>query len=140
MSHPAAEQLAEALHDHVGRLVGLLGVDAYNLAAQIELRAEIAVAQLRSDHGRLAAETAQSVLKLLWGDCPVPDEWWPTPLGRLVAQSYGMPGAEAVSMSVAAARLGVSKTWVQKLADAGRLDRHPDGGITVVSVAQMLTP
>lgn len=91
------------------------------------------VAQLRGGDDKLAAQTAIDLAALL--PDRIPDDWWRTPLGRLVAQSVGHPSAESVSFSVAAAMLGISKGRVQQLVTAGRLDRHPDGGITSVSVA-----
>jgi len=50
-------------------------------------------------------------------------------LRRLVAGSIGRDDAEAVTPSVAAAMLGVSRGRVYQLIEAGKLDRHPDGGV-----------
>lgn len=42
--------------------------------------------------------------------------------------------AEAVTYGQAAAMLGLHRTRVQRLAHSGKLDTHPDGGVTVASV------
>jgi hypothetical protein len=63
-----------------------------------------------------------------------PASWWQTPLGRIVARRAGHPGASAVSYSVAGAMLGVTRQGVHDLVTRGKLERHPDGGVTVESV------
>jgi len=102
------------------------------LRGRAQRTARMMAAQLASGDDRLAAQTVIDLAAVLPED--IPDEWWASPLGRLVAQSVGYPSAEAVSFSVAAAMLGISKTRVQQLIAAGKLERHPDGGITSASV------
>jgi len=51
-----------------------------------------------------------------------------------VRRVLGTDDAEAVTYSVAAAMLGVTKGTASTLVQRGRLDRHPDGGITRASV------
>lgn len=65
-------------------------------------------------------------------------QWWRSPLGRAVAASIGTDDAQAVGASVAAAMLGISPSRVHALAEGGKLDRHPDGGIVRASVMRRL--
>lgn len=132
----AAEQIAEEIEARlVWPLESLLGPGGeFGLLRERALAtARVLAAQLASGDDRLAAQTAIDLAAAILPD-EIPDGWWATPLGRLMAQSAGHPTAEAVSFSVAAAMLGVSKGRVQQLVTAGKLDRHPDGGITSASV------
>ncbi|MEU8544267.1 hypothetical protein AB0C52_30475 [Streptomyces sp. NPDC048717] len=57
----------------------------------------------------------------------------------MTASSIGHPDAENVTYSVAGAMLGgITKQRVAALVNEGKLDRHPDGGVTVVSIQQRL--
>jgi hypothetical protein len=67
-----------------------------------------------------------------------PAEWWTTPFGRAVLLRAGHPNAEAVSFTVAAAMLGISRQGVHDLARRGKVQPHPDGGVTVDSVRARL--
>ena len=67
-----------------------------------------------------------------------PTEWWTTPFGRAVLLRAGHPNAEAVSFTVAAAMLGISRQGVHDLARRGKVQAHPDGGVTVDSVQARL--
>lgn len=132
----AAGQIAEEIEARlIWPLEGLLGPgDEFGLLrARAQGAARMMAAQLASGDDKLAAQTAIDLAGAILPD-DIPDVWWSTPLGRLMAQSVGHPTAEAVSFSVAAAMLGVSKGRVQQLAGAGKLERHPDGGITAASV------
>lgn len=85
--------------------------------------------------------TAIRVVSTLYpGDTPFdpPAEWWATPLGRVVARRVGHPGATHVSYGVAGAMLGVTRQAVHDLVTRGRLDRHPDGGVSVTSIRDRL--
>lgn len=140
--HPAAGQLADLLTGRVNWLAPLLGFDWLDLDLDLARerstrRAATLVGQLCSGDDQLSRHTAHDVLYGLFDGDP-PDDWWATPLGRLVAAAYGMPGPEHVSYGVAAARLGlVHRSSVAHLVETGRLDRHP-GGVTTASVARHL--
>ncbi len=113
-----------------------------DLAAELPARAEQAApriaAQLRGDDDH---EVAQTVIDLAAAgvipDDPLPG-WWATPLGRMTARSIGHPAAEAVTHSVAAAMLGVTRGTIAQLVHRRTLDRHPDGGVTAASVRARL--
>lgn len=63
-----------------------------------------------------------------------PAEWWRTPLGQVVLRRAGHPSAQAVSYSVAGAMLGITRQGVHDLVTRHKLERHPEGGVTVESV------
>lgn len=67
-----------------------------------------------------------------------PAQWWSTPFGRAVLLRAGHPNAEAVSFTVAAAMLGISRQGVHDLAKRGKVRAHPEGGVTVHSVRARL--
>jgi hypothetical protein len=108
----------------------------------IARRAESWAADLLGDDEPVAMTTAARLIAALYpSDRPFdpPVEWWRTPLGQVVAARVGHPFAEAVPYSVAGAMLGVTRQFVHNLVSRGRLERHPDGGVTVASVrARML--
>jgi hypothetical protein len=116
---------------------------APDLLAEMESRiashARAMAGQLAQDEDdRLAAQTVIDLMTVCYADRDPDSDWWRTPLGRLVARSIGADDAEAVSRSVAAAMLGVHPGTVAQLVHRGRLDRHPDGGITRASVLMRL--
>lgn len=133
-------QISDELVQRAAGLAALLGAD---LAAELPARAEQAApriaAQLRADDDH---EAAQTVIDLAAAGV-IPDDpqpsWWATPLGRMTARSVGHPGAEAVTHSVAAAMLGVTRGTIAQLVHRGALDRHPDGGVTAASVRARAT-
>jgi hypothetical protein len=132
----AADQIADEIEArHIWPLESALGPgEEWNLIRQrARATARMMAAQLASGDDRLAAQTAIDLASLILPD-EIPDDFWPTPLGRLIAKSVGHPAADEVSYSVAAAMLGVSKTRVQQLLETGKLERHPDGGVTSASV------
>jgi hypothetical protein len=55
-----------------------------------------------------------------------------------LVRSGGTEDAEAVSASVAAAMLMVTRSRVYALLNEGKLDRHPDGGVVRTSVMQRI--
>jgi hypothetical protein len=146
-----ARQIADELHQVAWPLGPLIGVDlADEIMTRVPLVARRLADQLLDDrqHGgaglevdadAIAAETTIDLMCALWprGSEP-PPEWWRTPLGRAIARSAGTEDAEAVSASVAAAMLGVSRGRVYALLNEGKLDRHPDGGVVRASVMQRL--
>jgi hypothetical protein len=146
-----ARQIADELHEVAWPLAPLIGVDladeimtrvpvvARRLADQLLDDREVDGTGLEVDADSIAAETTVDLMCALWPrDSQPPHEWWRTPLGRAIARSVGTEDAEAVSASVAAAMLGVSRGRVYALLSEGKLDRHPDGGVVRASVLQRL--
>lgn len=104
--------------------------------------ADRTAAGLASDDDRELAQTVIDVMAALWPHGP-PEQvgragWWSTPVGRVCATSLGRDDAEAVTQSVAAAMLGVTRGTVAQLVHRGRLDRHPDGHVLRASVLQRI--
>lgn len=95
---------------------------------------------LGTDERRAVAAISRLIAALYPGDGPFdpPAEWWRTPLGQAVVRRIGHPFAEAVSYPVAGAMLGITRQFVHNLAGRGKLERHPDGGVTVASVRARL--
>lgn len=134
--NPLTRQIAREVSEAAAPFGALLGPDVVvELDRRIRAGAPTWAAQLTRDDDRLAAQTVVDLMAVL-GD-PEPS-WWRTPLGRAVAASVGTEDAEAVRASAAAAMLGISPGRVHQLADAGKLDRHPDGGIVRASVMRRL--
>lgn len=137
-----ADSLARQLADELGAVAGSLAPFAPDLGLEIERRivgaAPMLAAQLRSVDDHLVAQTVIDVMTALWPRSDPAPEWWRTPLGQACATSFGVDDAEAVTWSVAAAMLGVTKGTVSQLMARGKLDRHPDGGILRASVLQRL--
>lgn len=137
-------QLESELETAVYALAVLAGPDAVLSWPQVlSKRAGLLAIQLLQDSDdNLAAQTTIDIMAALWPH-GAPEtvgraEWWRTPVGRLCARSLGTDEAESVTYSVAAAMLGISRGATSTLVSRGRLDRHPDGGVTRVSVLQRL--
>lgn len=139
MSPLHAQVLAE-ISERASALAAVLGPDMVTeIDRRVAEHAGMWAAQLASDDDRLAARTVIDLGCVLWptGTEP-PAEWWRTPLGRAFARSLGTDDTEAVTHSVAAAMLGVTKGTIAQLVHRGTLDRHPDGGVLRASVMQRL--
>lgn len=67
-----------------------------------------------------------------------PSGWWQSPLGRVMALRVGHPAADSVSYAVAGAMLGITRQGVHDLITRGKLDRHPDKGVTTASVQRRI--
>ena len=95
---------------------------------------------LGSDDDAARTTAIRLVGTLFPADVPFnpPTEWWSTPFGRAVLLRAGHPHAEAVSFTVAAAMLGISRQGVHDLAKRGKVQPHPEGGVTVDSVQTRL--
>lgn len=107
------------------------------IKARLRVEAEVWAAQLLGRDQRQAALTAARLIAVLFpGDEPFdpPEQWWRTPLGRAVARGAGHPAKEAVSFATAGAMLGITRQGVHDLVKRGKLDRHPDGGVTTGSI------
>ena len=136
-----ADEARTQLATELGARLWALGVlDSPDEVIRAARRAEGMAARtapaLASDDDREAAQATIDVLCALWPGA-VPAAWWATPVGRLCARSLG-DDPEAVTHSVAAAMLGVTRgtiaTWVHR----GDLARHPDGGVLRGSVMARL--
>lgn len=144
---PAADQLADELHTIAWSLhcCGIRFADPTtpDAVADLAATARLLVGQLaQDDDDRLAAETAQDVMTALWPHGSPEHiergDWWTTPLGRLCARALGRDDTDAVTQSVAAAMLGVTRGTIAQMVHRGTLDRHPDGGVLRASVLQRL--
>lgn len=105
--------------------------------ALVRLRARTwASVMLGPDDQAAAQLTARVISSLYPGDVPFepPAEWWRTPLGQVALRRLGHPSARAVSYAVAGAMLGITRQGVHDLITRRKLERHPEGGVTVESV------
>lgn len=136
LAHQIAEELDRGL---VMPVYALLGHDLGEMLRQrVRESAPRLAAQLCGDTDHEIAGTAQDLVIALWPHEDPDPEWWRTPLGRRVAASYGIHDSEAVTISVASAMLGVHRSRVYQLIESGKLDHHPDGGVTRSSVMARL--
>ncbi|MFI6277937.1 hypothetical protein [Streptomyces sp. NPDC050988] len=141
---PLCEQIYAETQDLVVGLELLLGPEfleqAIQLRWQLENAARKSALVLRCVDDHEAVGKARELLCALFPDeTPIPDIWWSTPLGRACARTAGHPTAEQVSYSVAGAMLGgISRQRIGTLVAEGKLDRHSDGGVTIVSIQQRL--
>ncbi|GAA4104771.1 hypothetical protein [Actinomadura miaoliensis] len=108
---------------------------------RLRVEAEVWAAQLLgADRERATLTAARLIGALFPGDAPFdpPTSWWRTALGRAVARATGHPAAAAVSYATAGAMLGITRQGVHDLVKRGKLDRHPDGGVTTSSIRDRL--
>lgn len=142
---PAHEELARDLNRLVeARVLGPVDV-LFGLDKDLRRRAFESVLvwteELIGPDDAAAKATALRLISTLFpSDEPFnpPTDWWGTPFGRAVLLRAGHPNAEAVSFTVAAAMLGISRQGVHDLARRGKVQTHPDGGVTVDSVQARL--
>ena len=142
---PAHEELARDLNRLVeARVLGPVDV-LFGLDKDLRRRAFESVLgwteELLGPDDDAARMTAIRLISTLFpSDEPFnpPTDWWGTPFGRAVLLRAGHPSAEAVSFTVAAAMLGISRQGVHDLARRGKVQPHPDGGVTVDSVQARL--
>jgi hypothetical protein len=143
---PEHEALAQDLTRIVeARVLGPVDI-LFGLDAALAGRAERAVrgwveVLLGEDDGEAAATAIRLVATLYPEDGPFdpPHAWWGTPLGRAVLVRAGHPAATAVSYSVAAAMLGITRQGVHDLVRRGKLTLQDDGGgVTVDSVRERI--
>ena len=142
---PAHEELARDLSRLVeARVLGPVDV-LFGLDKDLRRRAFESVLgwteELLGPDDDAARTTAIRLISTLFpSDEPFnpPTDWWGTPFGRAVLLRAGHPNAEAVSFTVAAAMLGISRQGVHDLARRGKVQPHPDGGVTVDSVQARL--
>lgn len=141
MTTPLIAQLRDELGDRFRALAAILGDPDSILKAELDIeRASISIqwALISEDD----AESAQAVIDLmaaLWPEgIEPPASWWRTPLGIIAARSTAIDGTEAVTHSVAASMLGVTRGAIGGMIQRGDLDRHPDGGVLRSSVHQRI--
>jgi len=142
---PAHEELARDLNRLIeARVLGPVDV-LFGLDKDLRRRAFESVLgwteELLGPDDDAARMTAIRLISTLFpSDEPFnpPTDWWGTPFGRAVLLRAGHPSAEAVSFTVAAAMLGISRQGVHDLARRGKVQPHPDGGVTVDSVQARL--
>lgn len=142
MSDPALDQLIEDLTERREAMQALHGPltdkQRGHCVTVAVNTARVTMAHLRGADDDLAQQTVEAVTFALRLH-PDPDAWWSTPLGRVCAEVRARRSSpDSVRPGVAARMLGVTAGRVTALADAGRLDRHPDGGILLSSVYQRL--
>ncbi|WP_149261943.1 hypothetical protein [Actinomadura sp. K4S16] len=110
------------------------------IRARLRVEAEVWAAQLLGPDRERAAMTAARLVGVFFpGDAAFDPSasWWRTAVGRAVARSMVHP-AEAVPYSTAGAMLGITRQGVHDLVKRGKLDRHPDGGVTTSSIRDRL--
>lgn len=142
---PAHEELARDLERLVeSRVLGPVDV-LFGLDKSLRRRAFESVLvwteELLGPDDDVARMTAIRLISTLFpSDDPFdpPTDWWTTPFGRAVLLRAGHPSAEVVSFTVAAAMLGITRQGVHDLARRGKVQSHPDGGVTVDSVQARL--
>jgi len=127
------------LHVELGAIIralgAVLGSNVRELAGwRLECACHRLAAELCSEDDQMVDEAASAVMSARWPDAEPTPQWWRTPVGRLVARSMGGHDTAAVTHSVAAAMLGVTRGTVAQLVHRGTLDRHPDGGVARYSV------
>lgn len=77
-----------------------------------------------------AVATASRLLASLYGDVDeqaLPQSWWGTPFGKIVARRVGFPGRVELTGAEAAALLGITLQGVHDLVRRGKLDRTATG-------------
>lgn len=145
---PGRDELAD-------QLIGLLEVrlidpleillesatDLAGVRKRVVAQAGVWASRLLGDDEVTARYTAIRLVSTLYPDdngFTPPDGWWQTPLGRVVALRVGHPAAESVSYAVAGAMLGITRQGVHDLITRGKLDRHPDKGVTTASIQRRI--
>lgn len=128
------ELVDERLLRPLGALLESTAIDS--LRRLVGLNAKTWAARLLDPDEDVAAAAAVHLLTSLYGAGPFdpPRDWWRTPLGLVVLRRLGHPTAARVSYATAGAMLGISRQGVHDLAARGKLERHPDGGVTTASV------
>lgn len=90
---------------------------------------------LCSNDDDVATLVSIELVEALWPQCDAPLRWWRSPLGRVIARTLGHPTADSVSESIAALVLNTDVAEIDNLLSTGALEVHPDGGVTVASIA-----
>lgn len=112
-----------------------------SLRQRVQRHAGWWAAQLLGRDEREAVYAAARIVAALYPGDRVFDpaeDWWRTPLGRVVARRVGHPGKAQLSYSEAAAMLGITRQGVHDLVRRHKLRRHPGGGVESDSVRDRL--
>lgn len=138
----------QAVHDQLAadfasRLAPVLRLDpaendrADTIAARL---ASLVTPALCSDDEHEVAQAVIDLASALDLGPATPASWWASPVGRICAASLAgiTPSSDRATAAQTADMLGVGLARVYQLRDAGKLDRHPDGGVTLASVYQRL--
>lgn len=134
-------QVRDLLFVRAGTLADLLGDP--DLRLELERRVDQALprilGELTGDDDRTAVGVVTDLAILEHGeDGEVPAEWWQTPLGRVAARVMDHDDTDAVNPTTAARMLGIAPSTVFQWRREGKLERHPDGGVTRASVMARL--
>ena len=87
-------------------------------------------AQLASQDLRRAREACAELAGVLWPGGGLPRIiGGGSPLGRVMARTFGTDDAEPINQKRAAVMLGVHRGTVARFVSVGVLERHPQGGI-----------
>jgi hypothetical protein len=147
---PSGPPTIADLTDHLVEMIGIRLLDPLEillddtlepLRLQVRQRAAAMATILLTGDDPTALHTAIRLYSSLYpGDerFDPPAQWWRTAFGRTVAVRFGHPAAESVSLAVAGTMLGISRQGVHDLVRRGKLARHPDGGVSSVSVRDRL--
>lgn len=141
------DQIADLLGDRALLLGALMGDEETATRWASHARAQGAhLAGLLGTAGtadaHAVAELVRSLVSLEWGEESPPSvDWWRSPLGRAAAGSMSADpviAAERMSAIIAADMLGISRQRVMQLLKTGKLEPHPEGGVTRASVLARL--
>lgn len=134
-----ANQLADTLNARIVIALDALGwLDLAAVAGERLNSATTRLAeQLLSEDDSVAAQAVLNLTGIAW-DAEPPADWWRTPLGRIVARNVRAEESAPVTHQGAALMLGISRGTVGTLVSRGKLERHPDGGVTKASVLARL--
>ena len=126
----AANQLADELALRFEALESFLPPVA-TVAGLVEWQdiADDLVLRLLDGEDDLAVAIAVS----LWPMADPPDDWWDTPLGRMLAQDSDLAD-RGIAVTEAGPMLGITHQGVSDLARRGRLRKHPDIGVQLRAV------
>ena len=135
---PLEGQILEELGRPVDLLGRLLGREVIGpVRHRIDERAAALATTLTGADRAGAATTASAIMGVLFpGGLEPPHGWWRTPLGRACAVHCADHHPRRIQANVAAEILGVGPSRIYQLVDAGKLEKHPDGGVTRSSVMQ----
>jgi len=131
-------QLTQELTDLCYR-VGTL-IPSVNPMTNDLLRTQIArasadmAAQLTSADDQVVAQIVIDIQTTFWPTSDPDPDWWDTPIGHMSLRSIGADNAPSWTHAVAAAKIGCRRESIARYVQRRKLDRHPDGGVTIPSV------
>lgn len=138
-------QLRDELGLVAGNLTSLVAPDeaiGWDLQQRANRSSEAIAWSISSPFDTEANKAVACLMAVLWRYASPEDvgraDWWRTPLGRACARPLSRTDTAAVTHSVAAAMLGVTRGTIAQWVARGTLDRHPDGGVLRASVLQRI--